>query len=237
MLFSEESSWYQAIPSFAIRNMLMGVMMGLTAIFIFYSRWTAPSGSQINPAVTITFLRLGKMCRYDALFFILFQFAGGTVAVYMMDFLMGTMLTGVPVNSAVTVPGRLGTMPALITEFIIAFITMAVVLFTSNNDRLKKYSRIFTGFLVCAWVILAGPISGFGMNPARTFASALPANTWSAFWLYMIVPPAAMLGAAEFYVQVKKKKRRAIFKVVHRQNEFNNIQLEQNETDFKITSG
>lgn len=216
----------------------MGIMMGSTALFIFYSRWTAPSGSQINPAVTLTFLRLDKMCRYDALFFIIFQFIGGTAAVYLMDFLMGDILTGMPVNSAVTVPGRLGTIPALIVEFIIAFITMTVVLFTSNNDRLKKYTRIYTGLLVCAWVIFAGPISGFGMNPARTFASALPAHTWTSFWIYTFVPLAGMLTAAEFYLLVKKKNRHlARLKVVHRQYEVNkNNQIQHHEADLKIIS-
>ena len=81
MLFSEKSSWYHEIPNALLRNILMGIEMGATALFIFYSPWTSPSGSQINPAVTITFLRLDKMCRYDALFFIIFQIIGGTIAV------------------------------------------------------------------------------------------------------------------------------------------------------------
>ncbi len=55
--------------------------MGSTALFIFYSPFTAPSGSQINPSVTITFLRLNKMCPFDAIFYIIFQFIGGTLAV------------------------------------------------------------------------------------------------------------------------------------------------------------
>lgn len=238
MFFSEKSSWYHFFPGFLARNVLMGLMMGLTALFIFYSPWTAPSGSQINPAVTFTFLRLDKMCRYDALFFIIFQFIGGTVAVYMMQILMGRILTDAPINSAVTVPGKWGTIGALITEFIIAFITMAMVLFTSDNSKLKKYTRIFAGCLVCAWVIIAGPISGFGMNPARTFASALPSHTWTAFWIYFFIPLAGMLSAAEFYLLVKKKKWRATLKVVHRQYEINNNpQLKNNETDLRIITG
>ena len=71
------------------------------------------------------------MCRYDALFFVLFQIAGGTVAVYSMQLLMGSILIDPPVNSAVTVPGKFGVGWALFTEFIIAFITMTMVLFTS----------------------------------------------------------------------------------------------------------
>ena len=61
MLFSPNSSWVHAMPNEMLRNVLMGIAMGFTALFIFYSPWTAPSGSHINPAVTLTFLRLDKM--------------------------------------------------------------------------------------------------------------------------------------------------------------------------------
>lgn len=206
MLFSEKSSWYDAIPSFMIRNMLMGIAMGSTALFIFYSPFTAPSGSQINPAVTLTFLRLDKMCRYDAMFFIIFQILGGTIAVYIMQWLMGDILINPPVNSAVTVPGKTGVWWALVTELMIAFITMTMLLFTSDNERLKKYTRLFAGCLVCTWVIVAGPVSGFGMNPARSFASAMPAGIWTAFWIYLFVPFAGMLLAAGFYLFVERRR-------------------------------
>ncbi len=120
---------------------------------------------------------------------------------------MGNILIDAPVNSAVTVPGRSGIVAALITELIIAFIAMTMVLFTSNNDRLKKYTRIIAGCLVCTWVIMAGPVSGFGMNPARSFASALPANIWTAFWIYLFVPFIGMILAAEFYLFIETKSK------------------------------
>ena len=205
MLFSEKNSW--GISNVMVKNILMGIAMGSTALFIFYSPFTAPSGSQINPAVTFTFLRLGKMCKYDAMFFVIFQIIGGTAAVFIMQLLMGSILIGPPVNSAITVPGKFGMTWALVTELIIAFITMSMVLFTSHNDRLKKYTRIFAGCLVCTWVIVAGPISGFGMNPARSLASALPANTWTAFWIYLFIPFTGMLLAAEFYLFVGSKSK------------------------------
>jgi aquaporin Z len=206
MLFSEKSSWHHALPNETIKNILMGVLMGSTALFIFYSPWTAASGSHINPAVTLTFLRLDKMCRYDALFFAIFQIAGGTAAVFIMQLLVGNILTAPPVNSAVTVPGKNGIGWASITELLIAFITMSMVLFTSHHDKLKKYTRVFAACLVCAWVIIAGPVSGFGMNPARSFASAFPANTWTAFWIYLFIPFAGMLSAAELFLFVQRKK-------------------------------
>ncbi len=206
LLEARNASLHQAIQNDFLRTVIMGFMMGLTALFIFYSPFTAPSGSQINPAVSLSFLRLGKMCHWDAAFYILFQFIGGTLAVYAMQGLMGEQLTDLPVNSVVTVPGKTGIWPALVAELLIAFITMMTVLFTSHHRRFKKYTRLLSGFLVCSWVIIAGPVSGFGMNPARSFASALPADTWTAFWIYMIIPAAGMLLAAEMFAFVQRKR-------------------------------
>jgi aquaporin Z len=200
LLESKTSFLHQALPHDFLRMVIMGILMGATALIIFYSPWTSPSGSHINPAVTLTFWHLGKMCPYDTLFFILFQFAGGTIAVFLMQWLMGNDLIEPPVRSVVTVPGKPGMWIAFITEFIIAFITISMVLFTSGHVRLRKYTRVFAGCLVCCWVILAGPLSGFGMNPARSFASALPAHTWTTFWIYLFVPVISMLLASEVYL-------------------------------------
>lgn len=205
MIFSEKSAWYSLIPGEMMKNVVMGVLMGLTALFIFYSPFTAPSGSQINPAVTLAFLRLNKMCRYDALFFILFQCAGGVLAVYLMRWAMGSILTNPPVNSSVTIPGKYGAGWALLMEWFISFITMSMVLFISHHEKLKRYTRFFSAVLVCCWVIIAGPVSGFGMNPARSLASALPSGIWTAFWIYVFIPIAGMLAAAEVYLFVERK--------------------------------
>jgi aquaporin Z len=209
LLESKTSSLHQALPDGFVRMMFMGVLMGATALFIFYAPWTSPSGAHINPAVTLTFWRLGKMCPYDALFFIIFQFAGGTIAVFIMQWIMGNALIDLPVNSAVTIPGKTGIWVAFCTEFIIAFITMSMVLFTSAHQRFKKYTRVFAGCLVCCWVIIAAPLSGFGMNPARSFASALPAHNWTAFWIYLIVPVISMLLASEVFLYCTYKSRKS----------------------------
>ena len=219
LLESKNGALHHIIPNPFTRNIITGMLMGSTALFIFYSPFTSPSGSHINPAVTISFLRLGKMCRWDALFYIVFQFLGGIIAVYIMAILMRDALTAAPVNYAVTVPGKYGTIPAAITELIIAFITMTMVLFTSENKKTKKYTRVIAACLVCCYVIMAGPVSGFGMNPARSFASALPANTWTAFWIYMIIPFTGMIAATEFFIFIQKKKFSLIKYQVDRQNE------------------
>ena len=203
LLESSHSSWHRAIPDAFTRTVIMGLLMGGTAVFIFYSRWTAPSGAQINPAVTLTFLRLKKISGYDTLYYIVFQIIGGTLAVCAMVLWMGKSLTDLPVHYAVTVPGKAGAWPAAIMEFSIGFVMMTMVLFTSTHKTLSRYTKIIAGCLVCCYVIVAGPVSGFGMNPARTLASAWPANTWTALWIYMIIPVISMLCAAEFFLRFK----------------------------------
>jgi aquaporin Z len=153
-------------------------------------------------------MRLNKICLWDGLFFIIFQAAGGITAVILMQFLLGKSLTNPPVNSVVTVPANGGVVGALFVEFIIAFVTMLTVLITSHQKRLKKYTRLCAACLVCTWVIVAGPISGFGMNPARSLASAWPANIWTAFWIYLLMPFAGMLTAAECFLYGCKRLAR-----------------------------
>lgn len=66
-----------AIDNPLLRRIPMGLAMGLTAIGIIYSPWGKRSGAHINPAVTLTFYRLGKMARWDAILYVLAQCVGG----------------------------------------------------------------------------------------------------------------------------------------------------------------
>src|SRR5260221_13218653 len=69
----------QAVSSTLLRRLLMGFSMGLTSIAIVYSPWGKQSGAHINPSVTLTFLRLGKIPKWDALFYTLSQFVGAVL--------------------------------------------------------------------------------------------------------------------------------------------------------------
>ena len=44
-----------------VRRIAMGIAMGLTLVAIVYSPLGRRSGAHLNPALTLTFLRLGKM--------------------------------------------------------------------------------------------------------------------------------------------------------------------------------
>ena len=197
------SSWHQALPNGTLRLVFMGLAMGLTALLIFYSPLTAPSGSHINPAVTIAFLRVKRITGIDAVFYILFQLIGGVLAVYLMAWLLKDQLTQPPVNYVVTRPA-MGELPAIITELIIGFVMMTMVLNISSNPQYSRYTRVIAAGFVVMYVILAGPISGFGMNPARSLASAIPSGIYDSIWMYIVIPILSMWLAAELFIYQTK---------------------------------
>ena len=190
----------QAITSSLIRRMLMGASMGLTAVTIIYSPWGKQSGAHINPAVTFTFFRLGRIKTWDAVFFIAAQFVGSALSVMLVGRFLMTELADPAVRYVVTVPGKYGTAVAIVAECLITLVLMSTVLYVSNHERISRFTGLFAGLLVATYITVEAPFSGMSMNPARTFGSGLSAGVWTGFWIYLIAPLLGMLTAAEVYL-------------------------------------
>lgn len=191
-----------ALPDPTLRRMLTGVAMGLTAIAIVYSPWGKRSGAHFNPAVTLAFLRLGKIAPWDAAFYVVAQFAGAVAGVLAAAAALGALLRDVNVNYAATLPGPSGAAVAFVAEALISFVLFATVLAVSNRTTLNRYTGLVAGTLVAVYISLESPLSGMSMNPARSFGSAAPAGLWSFLWIYFTAPPLGMLLAAETYTRL-----------------------------------
>jgi aquaporin Z len=192
-----------------------GVAMGLTAIALIHSPWGKRSGAHMNPAVTLTFLRLGKVRSWDAAFFIVSQLIGGTVGVLLVAALFGHAFTDAPVNYAATLPGPSGPLVAFIAEATISAGLMFTVLTLSASPRLAPYTGYAAGSLVALYIVLESPLSGMSMNPARTFASAAPAMMWQHLWIYLFAPLLGMLVAAQLFLVLRGAQRLACAKLLH----------------------
>ncbi|MCU7917205.1 MAG: aquaporin [Candidatus Thiodiazotropha sp. (ex Epidulcina cf. delphinae)] len=209
------SPLHPLLPDADLRRALTGLAMGLTAVGIIYSPWGQQSGAQINPAVTLAFLRLGKIAPLDALFYILAQFAGGTLGVLLVLLLLGEAFSLPPVNQVATVPGAQGPLVAFLAEFAISLGLMLTVLFFMNSQRLGRLTGLAAGILVATYIILEAPLSGMSMNPARTFASAAPGGPWTHAWIYYTAPILGMLAAVELYRLLRRDTRRMCAKLDH----------------------
>jgi aquaporin Z len=204
-----------AVSSAVLRRVLTGVAMGLTAIALIYSPWGQRSGAHFNPSVTLTFLRLGKIRRVDAGFYLLFQFAGAAIGVLASAAALGPRIADPAVRFAATYPGATGAILAALGEFIISFLQMTIVLTVSNHLRFNRLTGLIAGLMVAIYIAIESPYSGMSMNPARTFGSALPSGIWHGFLIYLLVPPVAMLAAAQVFVWRKGKSAVQCCKLDH----------------------
>ena len=205
----------QLIPIEQIRLTLIGIAMGLTAVFLINSKIGKRSGAHMNPALTLTFYRLGKIKFWDAMYYMIFQFIGGTVGVYIVYLIIGQVFANPPVNYVITVPENNSITIPFIAEALMSFLLMAMVLFTTNKISLAKYTGTIAGVMLAIFISVEAPISGMSINPARSFASAFPSNIWTAFWIYLTAPPIGMLLAAQLYVLIKGKENVICAKLNH----------------------
>ena len=193
----------QSVDKANLRHFLAGLAMGLTAVTIIYSRLGMRSGAHMNPVVTLTFYRLKKVIGWDAIFYVMSQFAGGVAGTAVAFLLLRMALAHHEVNFAVTQPGQRGALVAFLAELLISFLMMSAVLRFSNHPRLARYTGLAAGVLVMLFITFEAPLSGMSMNPARSFGTAVVSMEWYGLWIYFTAPLLGMMAAAELYVRTK----------------------------------
>jgi aquaporin Z len=208
----------QMLPSAFVRRLLTGVAMGLTAIALIYSPWGKQSGAHLNPSVTLTFCRLGKIDPWDACLYIVAQFLGGTFGVLVSSLIWGNAIAEPNVRYAATLPGARGASVAFLAEMVISFVMMTMVLNVSNSAHIARLTGVIAGALVATYITLEAPLSGMSMSPARSFASAAPGRLWNSLWIYFTSPPLGMMLAAQLHIWLRGKH--AVFCAkLHHQND------------------
>jgi hypothetical protein len=101
----------------------------------------------LNPAVTLTFWRLGNVASADALFYALAQFAGGAAGTLLLAGALGDRFTLPPISAVAMLPGQPGEVVAFAAEITIAFVLMSTVLATNASARLTRWTGLGGGTL------------------------------------------------------------------------------------------
>ena len=215
LLGAPASPLHRALPDPLWRNAAGGIAMGLTAIALIHSGWGKRSGAHMNPAVTLTFLRLGKTQPWDALFFVTAQVLGGMCGVLLVAALAGHAFSDPPVSYAATLPGPSGPAAAFAAEFVISAVLMLTVLSLTATARLAPYTGLIVGGLVALYITFESPLSGMSMNPARSLASAAPGMLWHHLWIYLTAPLLGMLTGAQVFLMVAGARRVLCAKLLH----------------------
>src|SRR2546428_12781681 len=124
LLWHPSSPVLSLIPNPFVRRMLTGLAMGGTAIALVFSPLGKRSGAHFNPAVTLTFWRLGKVKNWDAFFYVIAQFIGGIIGVMVVALFARAALSHPSVNFVATGPRPHGLGIAFAAQLTISLILM-----------------------------------------------------------------------------------------------------------------
>jgi len=170
------------------------------------------SGAHINPAVTIPMMITKKIGMTDGIGYIISQLIGAVAAAATLKVILPDL--GAKVNFG-TQGGpseflnySIGS--AFAVEAILTFFLVLVIFMTAVH---KKASPGWHGFTIGGMVFLihliAVPLTGASVNPARTFGPALISGFWEFHWLYWAAPilGGIIAGLIMNYVYVNKSEK------------------------------
>lgn len=196
LLEHPESPLRRLVPDATARRALMGLAMGATAVAIIYSPLARASGAHMNPAVTLAFVRLGRLQWRDAAAYVAAQCVGATVATWAVAQALGDWVSDPAVNFVATQPGHAGAAAAVAAEAGLSFLLCTLVLAVSSRTATMPFTGLAAGTFVMLAILIEAPLSGMSMNPARSLGPAVVSGQFPAFWIYVVAPIAGMQLAA-----------------------------------------
>lgn len=182
---------------------LLGIALafGLSVVVFAYAIGGI-SGCHINPAVTIGVLVAGKIAAKDAVVYIVAQLIGALLGAFVLQQILGGQLAGFsPGEWAYGSNGwgkgyqnEYGTTAAFLTEAVLTFIFLFVILATTSKVGNSTMAGLAIGLTLVLIHLVAIPITGTSINPARSFGPAVLAGgqALSQLWLFIVAP---ILGA------------------------------------------
>ena len=180
----------------------LGLLHALTLGVLVYAL-AASSGAHFNPAVTVAMLAIGQIRGRDAAGYIVFQLVGGVLAALLVLLLFHDV--GASVNYGATavdakvVPGGSPWL-GLIAEAVGTFMLMWAVMAVAVNPRGEKhFAGLVIGGALGLAVMVFGPATGAGLNPARWLGPAVASGSFPDFWIFIVGPVAGAVLAAFTY--------------------------------------
>jgi aquaporin Z len=179
---------------------LLGVSLafGLTVLTIAYSLGHV-SGAHLNPAVTIGFWAAGSIPGSKVLPYIAAQIAGALLAAGVLYVIVtgnGTPIGDFAANGyGEHSPGKYNMNAAIVTEFVMTFMFMLIILGSTYEKAPAGFAGIAIGLGLTLVHLISIPVTNTSVNPARSISQAVFVGGWAIeqLWLFIVVPIA---GAA-----------------------------------------
>lgn len=187
--------------AFGLGNDLLGVAFafGTGAMIAIYTIGHI-SGAHLNPAVTLAMVLDKRLSVKTSLIYVVAQILGAFFASLTLLIASGTnVYQGLGASGVDASQTPLWV--AFIFEMFLTFILVYTVLAISKKPSLHPLIGLIVVFLLVGLILIGGPISSAGLNPARSLAPALltGGDALSQLWVYILGPISGSILASLFF--------------------------------------
>ena len=186
-------------------------VIGLAHVFVLLvliQTLAIASGAHFNPAVTAALTVLRQIKPPDAAIYVVAQLGGAVAGALLAKLLLNNFDNAETVNFGATLvsENRLDGKLALgmLGEFIGTFFLMWAIVGVAVNIRAAQdWAALTIGAALGLGVMVIGPLTGAGFNPARSFGPALVSGEWGGaadfLLVYVLAPVLGAVAAAMLY--------------------------------------
>lgn len=183
----------------------ISIAFGLSVVVFAYAIGGI-SGCHINPAVTIGLLVAGKISFKDTAVYIVAQVLGAILGAFVLSQIVSGQLAGFTAGEwaygsngwGKGYQNEYGVDAAFLTEAVFTAIFLFVILGTTSKVGNATMAGLAIGFTLLLIHLVAIPVTGTSVNPARSLGPALFAGgqALSQVWLFIVAPiVGAIVGA------------------------------------------
>lgn len=193
-----------AFPELGIGLVGVSLAFGLSVLTIAYSLGHI-SGAHLNPAVSIGLWAGGRFEAKKLIPYIVFQIFGAIAAAAVLFAIAtgnGSLIGNFAANGyGEHSPGQYNLLSAAITEFVMTFMFLLIILGATDDRSPKGFAGIAIGLALTLIHLISIPVTNTSVNPARSISQALFVGDWalSQLWLFILMPILGALFAGVAY--------------------------------------
>lgn len=171
-----------------LNSLAVGLAFGI-ALTALVAALGHVSGAHFNPAVTLGLAITGRFpWRYVGTY-IISQFIGAILAALAVWGTFGNEAREKAALAATYPTPGTADWQAFLMELLVTFILLFVIVAVATDERANTAAAsVAIGFALGVAVLIAGPVSGGAVNPARALGPMIVAGDFTGFWIYLIAP-------------------------------------------------
>lgn len=201
-----------AYPELGIGFVGVSIAFGLTVVTMAYAIGHI-SGCHLNPAVSIGLWMGGRFDKKELLPYMAAQILGGIAGAGILYIIAsgkaGFEIGGFAANGyGEHSPGGYSLTAALVTETIMTFMFLIIILGATHSKAAKGFAGLAIGLGLTLIHLISIPVTNTSVNPARSISQALFAQGWAIeqLWLFIVAPVVGAILAGLVYKMISPEK-------------------------------